>query len=134
LLPEHIIPYVINALQKSSTVKLLTNAKDTYRSFLHNYDSCDAVIALLETSAALDGSVYNVGTSEEILIPDLVEKIATKMDKKDVQIIYDGVRTADPQRRLLNTSKVRIRTSWEPKVTLDEGLDMCIKTKVKYKN
>lgn len=134
LLPDHIIPYIIDSLQKNNQVKLLTNAKNTYRSFLHNYDSCDAVIALLETSEVLDGSIYNVGTDEEIVIPDLVEKIAIKMDKKDVQIIYDGVRTADPQRRLLNTSKIKIRTNWEPKVTLDEGLDMCVKTKVKHKN
>jgi dTDP-glucose 4,6-dehydratase len=131
LLPEHIIPYVINALQKSSTVKLLTNAENTYRTFLHNQDSCDAVIALLETSAALDGSVYNVGTSEEILIPDLVHLIAKKMSKISVNIVYEGERSADPLRRLLNTDKIRTRTNWMPTVTLEKGLDMCIETKSK---
>jgi len=131
LLPDHIIPYVIDSLQKNNRVKLLTNAKNTYRSFLHNHDSCDAVIALLETPSALDGSIYNVGTDEEILIPDLVKTIATKMRKNDMEIVYDGTRTADPQRRLLNTCKIRTRTIWSPKVSLDEGLDMCIKTKSK---
>ena len=126
LYPEHIIPYTINAIKNSNTVKLLTNAKNTYRTFLHNSDSCSAVIALLETPSALDGSVYNVGTSEEILIPDLVNMIADKMNKK-VNIIYEGKRTADPERRLLNIYKIRKKTNWTPKIHLSDGLDECVK-------
>jgi dTDP-glucose 4,6-dehydratase len=129
LFPEHIIPYTISALQKSDRIKLLINAQNTYRTFLHNQDSCDAVIALLETPAALDGSIYNVGTSEEILIPDLVHLIAKKMNKSAINIEYDGERSADPARRLLNTDKIRTRTGWAPKVTLEKGLDMCIAKK-----
>jgi dTDP-glucose 4,6-dehydratase len=130
LFPEHIIPYTINALQKSNTIKLLTNAKNTYRTFLHNQDSCDAVIALLEAPDALDGSIYNVGTNEEILIPDLVQLIAEKMGKSSVSIVYEGERSADPARRLLNTNKIRKRTDWIPKITLEKGLDMCIAKKM----
>ena len=31
-----------------------------------------------------------------------------------------------PERRLLNTDKIRTRTSWKPIITLDEGLTMCV--------
>ncbi|MDR1975209.1 MAG: NAD(P)-dependent oxidoreductase [Bacteroidales bacterium] len=125
LYPEHIIPYTIYSLLNGDNVQLLENARKTYRTFLHNYDSCDAVISLLETPEALDGSVYNAGTTEEILIPDLVQTIADKMGKK-VTITYKGERTADPLRRLLNIEKIRTRTGWSPKVTLDEGLSLCL--------
>jgi dTDP-glucose 4,6-dehydratase len=131
LFPEHIIPYTISTLLHSNTIKLLVNAQNTYRTFLHNQDSCDAVIALLETPDALDGSIYNVGTNEEILIPDLVRLIAKKIGKPQIDIIYEGERSADPARRLLNTEKINVRTSWTPKVTLDKGLDMCIAEKLK---
>jgi dTDP-glucose 4,6-dehydratase len=129
LLPEHIIPYVIDTFLKDDTIKLLTNSKHTYRSFLHNYDSCDAVIALLETPSALDGSIYNVGTDEEIPILELVQIIAKKIGKEKINIVYEGERSADPLRRLLNTEKIRKNTKWIPKVGLNEGLDMCISSK-----
>jgi dTDP-glucose 4,6-dehydratase len=125
LYPEHIIPYTINALRNGNDVQLLENARNTYRTFLHNYDSCDAVISLLESPLALDGSIYNVGTKEEILIPDLVEKIAAKMEMR-ANITYKGKRSADPSRRLLNIDKIRRVTGWKPKVTLDKGLTMCV--------
>jgi len=129
LLPEHIIPYTIDAIFKGDTIKLLNNAKNTYRTFLHNYDSCDAVIALLETPNALNGSVYNVGTDEEISILELVQIIAKKIGKDKIKIVYEGERSADPLRRLLNTEKIRKNTKWTPKVDLNTGLDMCISTK-----
>ena len=130
LYPEHIIPYIIDSLKKSNTVTLLENSKVNKRTFLHNYDSCSAVIALLETPDALDGTVYNVGTTEEISIVDLTKLIASKMGIKDLEIKFEGYREADPQRRLLNVDKLKSKTGWEPKVTLDKGLDMSIKTKI----
>lgn len=126
LLPEHIIPYVIDALAKDGSVRLLNNARNTYRTFLHNQDSCSAVIALLETNEALDGTVYNVGTDEEILIPDLVHLIAGKMGITEPAITYHGERSGDPGRRLLNTEKIRTLTHWTSRVGLNEGLDKCI--------
>lgn len=71
---EHIIPYIIASLQENSTITLLENSRINQRTFLHNIDSCSSVIELLNASDALDGSVYNVGTHEEITIVELVKK------------------------------------------------------------
>lgn len=126
LLPEHIIPHIIDSLLGGNTVRLLNNARNTRRTFLHNVDSCAAVLALLENEAVLDGTVYNVGTDEEISIPDLVKLIARKLERSAVEILYEGERSADPQRRLLNTDKIRAKTGWRPEINLNAGLDMCI--------
>lgn len=128
---EHIIPYIIGSLSRGSRVLLLENAKTTYRSFLHNSDSCDAVMQLLYNSKALDGSVYNVGTTEEILIPDLVHKISKMAGLNSVVINYQGQRSADPARRLLNTRKIQQATGWKPKISLDNGLRQCIQHQFK---
>jgi len=130
LLPEHIIPYAIDSLAREGGIKLLENARNTYRTFLHNLDSCAAVIALLECDDALDGGVYNVGTQEEIMIPALVRLIASKMGIPDPELRFEGERGGDPPRRLLNTAKIQGRTGWEPTISLGQGLDMCIKFKV----
>ena len=123
---EHIIPHIIDNLLESHTVTLLENSKVNKRTFLHNIDSCRAVMALIDSKEALDGTVYNVATDEELTIIDLVKILAEKMGIDDVEIKFDGYRKSDPERRLLNTEKIRTRTTWTPIVTLDEGLTMCV--------
>ena len=125
---DHIIPHIINNLLEKPEVTLLENSKVNKRTFLHNIDSCRAVMELMESPEALDGTVYNVATEEEISIVDLVKLIAKKMGIDDVKIKFEGFRKSDPERRLLNTDKIRARTNWKPVVSLDEGLEMCVKS------
>lgn len=126
LYPKHIIPHILNQLKKRGEVQLLENSKVNRRTFLHNEDSCRAVIALIQSEAALDGSVYNVATDEEISIIDLVYLCARKAGIGDPKITFCGYRESDPERRLLNTDKIRERTGWKPEVTLEQGIGMCL--------
>ncbi len=123
---KHIIPYIIDSFQKSNKIVLLENSKVNKRTFLHNYDSCSSIIALLNSDEALDGSVYNVATNEEVSILELVDMIAKKMDIENPEIVFEGYRTSDPVRRGLNVDKIKQRTDWLPTVNLSEGLDKCI--------
>lgn len=124
--PKHIIPFIINSFRENGKVVLLENSLKNRRTFLNNYDSCSAVLALASTDSALDGTVYNVATDEEISIIDLAKLCAAKMGIDDPVIEFKGYRESDPERRLLSTEKIRTRTSWKPVVTLDNGLDECI--------
>lgn len=123
---KHIIPHIINELLEEGSVTLLENSKKNRRAFLHNIDSCRSVMALINSDKALDGTVYNVATDEEITIIDLTYKIAEKMELPKPEIIFNGYRSSDPERRILNTEKIRTRTDWTPIITLDKGLDMCV--------
>ena len=127
LYPKHIIPHILNQLKETGSVELLENSKVNYRTFLHNEDSCAAVIALIQAETALDGSVYNVATDEEISIIDLVRLCAKKLGINEPQITFRGHRESDPQRRLLNIDKIRSRTGWTPHITLEQGIEMCVK-------
>lgn len=125
--PKHIIPHILNALKTKGEVELLENSKVNRRTFLHNEDSCSAVIALMNTDSALDGSAYNVATDEEISILDLVKLCADKLGIENPGIVFHGYRASDPERRLLDTTKIRTRTGWQPKIMLDQGIEMCVK-------
>ncbi len=127
LYPKHIIPHIIHSLKETGKVILLENSRKNRRSFLHNVDSCRAVLALMDSEDALDGSVYNVATDEEVTIVELVHLIADKLGIANPQIEFSGYRTSDPERRILNTEKIRTRTSWTPVVSLEEGLERCVK-------
>jgi len=132
--PKHIIPFIINSFRDNGKVVLLENSRKNRRTFLNNYDSCSAVLALAGTDSALDGTVYNVATDEEISIIDLAKKCAAKMGIDNPVIEFSGYRESDPERRLLSTEKIRTRTAWKPAVTLDIGLDECITNYLKKNN
>jgi dTDP-glucose 4,6-dehydratase len=123
---KHIIPHIINSLYNTGKLELLENSRINKRTFLHNFDSCAAVLTLSDTEKTLDGTVYNVATDEEVTIIELVEIIAKKLGQKLPEIIFKGMRSADPQRRVLNTDKLRKSTGWKPVISLSKGLDMCI--------
>lgn len=123
---KHIIPHIINELLEKGSVTLLENSKKNRRAFLHNIDSCRSVMALINADNALDGTVYNVATDEEITIIDLTYKIAEKMGLPKPEIKFEGYRSSDPERRILNTEKIRTRTDWTPIINLDKGLEMCV--------
>ena len=124
--PKHVIPYIINSFKENGKVVLLENSLKNKRTFLNNYDSCSAVLALANTDSALDGTVYNVATDEEISIIELAQICAAKMGISNPIIEFEGFRTADPERRILSTEKIRSSTTWKPVVNLDKGLDECI--------
>ena len=125
-LPKHIIPHIINSFKEDGEVTLLENSKKNCRTFLNNYDSCSAVLALARTDSALDGTIYNVATDEEISIIDLTKLIAEKMGIDEPVIKFEGDRESDPERRLLSTEKIRARTDWKPLIDLDKGLSECV--------
>ena len=90
--PKHIIPFIINSLRNNGKVTLLENSKKNRRTFLNNYDSCSAVLALVNTDNALDGTIYNVSTDEEISMIDLVKLCAKKMKIETPCIEFQGYR------------------------------------------
>lgn len=122
---KHIIPHIFNELMTKDEIVLLENSKTNRRTFLHNIDSCRAVMELMATPSALDGTVYNVATDEEVTIIELANMIGEVLGKPNPRIRFEGYRASDPERRILNTDKIRTRTNWKPSVTLKQGLKMC---------
>lgn len=122
---KHIIPHIFNELLTKDEIVLLENSKTNRRTFLHNIDSCRAVMELMATPSALDGTVYNVATDEEVTIIELANMIGEVLGKPNPKIRFEGYRANDPERRILNTEKIRTRTNWKPSVTLEQGLKMC---------
>ena len=127
---DHIIPHIISSLKRDGGVTLLENAKETRRTFLNNEDSCRAVVELLLNERALDGGVYNVGTTDEFYIVDLVKLIAELMGVPELKIEFKGSRSADPRRRLLSVEKIRTAVGWVPQVDLRMGLMERIKNRL----
>ena len=90
-------------------------------------------ISPLSTASFIKNSVSNLPTDEEVSIIDLVKLIADKLNIAEPIIRFEGYRASDPERRILDTDKIRKRTNWKPVVSLSEGLDMCVQNLSKYR-
>jgi UDP-glucose 4-epimerase len=100
------------------------------RCFCHVSDVVDGLIGLLDNPAAV-GGVFNVGSSEEISILGLAEKIIRRAGStSSIQLIpYDEaypVGFEDMQRRVPSTEKIRALTGWRATRTLDDILNETI--------
>lgn len=126
LYPKHIIPHILFSLKEKQEVVLLENSKRNRRTFLHNIDSCSAVIALSDCEEALDGTIYNVATPDEVTIVELVHICAEELGIAEPKIIFEGYRESDPERRYLNTDKIFAKTTWRPRIGLRKGIAMCV--------
>ena len=100
------------------------------RCFAYVGDAVRAVITLMETENAV-GEIFNVGSTQEISIRDLAQKVIdmTNSESNIEYVPYENVYGdgfEDMKRRIPDISKIRNFIGWEPKVYLDELLQMII--------
>jgi dTDP-glucose 4,6-dehydratase len=121
-----VIPTVISQALTRPVVRLgsleprrdLTYVKDTAAGFVA-VAGCDAAV----------GRVVNIGRGEEVSIGELVERIGARLGRSiRVEVDPDRVRpTASEVGRLLaGTALARELLGWQPRYSLDEGLDETI--------
>jgi UDP-glucose 4-epimerase len=97
------------------------------RCFCHVDDVVRCLLGLLESSDAI-GEVFNVGSSEEVSILELANRIGERANSRSrIELIpYDQAFKEgfeDMQRRVPDTTKVENLIGWRPTRCLDEIVD-----------
>jgi UDP-glucose 4-epimerase len=102
-------------------------AGDQQRCFCQVHD---AVAALAELAMRDDvyGEVFNIGSTEEVSMLDLAERIkrASGSESEIVRIPYTeayGEGFEDMQRRVPDTTKISATIGWRPRYSLDRIVD-----------
>jgi len=99
------------------------------RDFLYSDDLLEAYVQAIEsTSENLNGESINVSTGLGISIRDLANKISQKTNYKG-EIKWDCFpkRAMEIKNLTMDNTKVKRIMNWEPKDSLDSGLDKTIK-------
>jgi UDP-glucose 4-epimerase len=96
------------------------------RCFCHVEDTVDALLRLLDNRRAI-GSVFNVGSTEEITILELAKAIVEKTgSRSEIQLVpYDEAYQEgfeDMRRRVPDTSKIEALTGWRSRHSLKDIL------------
>ena len=102
---------------------------EPYRNFIFVDDMLDAWETVINNpDKCNDGSIFTIGPDNPIKIRDYAELIAKKLEWKGT-INWDTklFRAGEIYWLNSNSALIKKKLGWEPKVTLDEGLDKTIK-------
>jgi len=94
------------------------------RSFCYLTDTSVGLL-LLSTDEGARGEVVNVGTSEEVTILELAQKIK-QLTGSASPITFHPLPEGDPRRRCPDVGKAERLLRWKPKISLEEGLTRTI--------
>ena len=124
---SHVIPAIIRKITSAivkdeKTISLWGDGTPT-RDFLYVDDAAQGIILAAEKYNS--SKPLNLGSGEEISIKLLAEKIM-KLMNTDLEIIWETDKPNGQPRRCVSIEKARKEISFEPKITLDEGLQKTI--------
>ncbi|MFA5844867.1 MAG: NAD-dependent 4,6-dehydratase LegB [Coriobacteriia bacterium] len=122
-----VIPTIVTQLLSGAKTIELGSLSPT-RDLNYVADTCAGFIALAECDEAV-GREVNIGNGKEISVGELAETlIAITGPGATVTTKDERLRPAksEVERLLADTTLIRSLTSWEPKVTLREGLERTV--------
>jgi dTDP-glucose 4,6-dehydratase len=92
------------------------------RSFCYVSDLIEGIYRLMQSDEHMP---VNIGNPSEITILEFAERIKA-LTKAEVPIIFEPLPVDDPKQRRPDISKARAILKWEPKVALQDGLDLTL--------
>ena len=108
-------------LMNNETPTIYGDGKQT-RDYVYVLDVVDALIKSAETD---DNLFLNIGTGVETSVNELVSILSQKISW-DGEPEYASKREGELLRSVLNNERAKSQIGWEPKYTLDTGLDELI--------
>ena len=122
-----VIPAIITQVLRLGRVSL--GSLHPTRDFLYVEDTVDGFIKMAELPLTI-GEVVNVGTGIETSIGDLANRIISVIGK-EAEIVSEVNRirplASEVKRLVADNTKARRLMGWEPKISLNEGLDRTIR-------
>ena len=92
------------------------------RDFVHVKDVATACRMAMESEEA-DGEMFNVGSGNNYSVESIAEKLAKVMGKENIPVEITGkYRVGDIRHCFANTSKIKSKLGFEPRVDFEEGL------------
>ena len=116
-----VVPAFLDQALRGEPITVFGDGSQT-RSFCYVSDLVDGLYRLLHSD-----EVYpvNLGNPTEMTIRQFAEAIRDRIGSKSA-IIYEPLPEDDPKQRKPDITKARTLLGWEPKVTLEDGIEKTI--------
>lgn len=114
----------INQALAGDPITVFGDGKQT-RSLCYVSDTVDGLMKLMFTENT-KGEIVNIGSQEEHTVNEYAE-IVKKLTHSTSEIVHnEALPQDDPQRRRADITKAKELLHWEPKVSLEDGLEKII--------
>lgn len=110
--------FIVQALQ-GNDITIYGDGQQT-RSFCYVDDLIDAMVRMMNGESGFPGPV-NIGNPGEFTMLQLAEAIL-KLSGSKSKLVFKSLPSDDPKQRRPNIELAKEKLSWEPKVSLEEGL------------
>jgi UDP-glucuronate decarboxylase len=114
--------FIVQAL-KNEDLTIYGDGSQT-RSFCYIDDLIEGIIRMMDGTDDFKGPV-NLGNPQECTIKELAETII-KLSESSSDLVFKPLPEDDPTRRCPDITLAKEKLSWQPKVTLEEGLKKTI--------
>jgi len=114
--------FIVQAL-KNQNITIYGDGSQT-RSFQYVDDLIEGAIRMMDTPDDVTGPV-NIGNPDEFTILELAEKVIRLTGSRS-KIIFQPLPPDDPKQRQPDITLAKNLLNWEPKVALEDGLQMTI--------
>lgn len=114
--------FIVQAL-KGDDITIYGDGTQT-RSFCYVSDLINGFVRFMEDESGFPGPL-NIGNPGEFTMLELAEKVLAKVGGKS-KITHVELPQDDPKQRRPDITQAKEKLGWEPKVALDEGLELTI--------
>ena len=119
-----IVPKTIISILKKEKFKLDGGGKSK-RNFIHIDDVSEATFKIIEKGK--NGEIYHIASDEIISIRNLVKLICRKMNYNFNNLVkISPERPGKDKFYILSNKKLKNNFNWEPKISINDGIDKCI--------
>ena len=131
-----VVPRFVQWALKGEPLSIYGNGQQR-RCFCYVADLVEAIIGLMNCEQAA-GKVFNIGSTEEVSIETLADKIIemTASKSKKEFVPYDiayGRPIEDMMRRLPSIERIKKAIGWEPRTSLTETLKLVVESFEEYR-
>jgi nucleoside-diphosphate-sugar epimerase len=121
-----ITPTIITQMLCSDEMKI--GSLDPRRDFTFVLDTVEAFIKVAELPD--NGDVFNIGSTVDISVGEIIDKVAKIMGKKDIRLITDTsrIRPGKSEVPMLRADYTHLNklTGWKPKFSYEQGLKLTV--------
>ena len=119
---ESLIPSLIDKCISSD--KIIFKSNTSKLDFIHVYDLCDAIMKFIKLKKNTV-EVFNIGSGKSISINKIVMKVVKKYFNSN-KLIFQNCFKNDSVNFYSDNSKVKKYINWEPKKSIDDGINQAI--------
>lgn len=122
---QGVIPIIIENIINNRPIEIWGN--NQIRDYIHIDDVIDGIIAIINYHG--EERIFNLGSGIGHTINDIISIASKSLDKNPI-IRHRPSRKCDVNKNVLDISLILRETNWQPKLSLEKGIERVINTKL----